>query len=157
MKQIKNGRLIIVAAIAVVALLSVVFIGGAIDKNANGPMGYVDIVRLSSEFKPIADIQKIIDTETQKMQDKFDKETKNMKEEDKQQTFIKYQQDLNDRLIELKLDEKLQAAQNQLLSTISKVAQEKGLSSVIDAGVIYYGNPAFDITEAVIQAGAKIK
>ncbi len=157
MKQIKNWRLVIIAAIAVVALLSVVFIGGAIDKNANGPIGYVDIMRLSSEFKPIVDIQKTIDVETQKMQDKFDKETKNMKDDAKQEVFLKYQQDLNDRIVELKLDEKLQNAQNQLLSTISKVAQEKGLSSVIDAGVVYYGNPAFDITEAVIQAGAKIK
>lgn len=159
MKQIKNWRPLVVVAIAVVALMSIVFIGGALDKNASGPIGYVDIYRLSAEFKPIADIQKEIDNETKKFQDKFDVETKGFKDEDKakQELFEKYQIDLNKRISELKLDEKLQVAQNQLFNTIAKIAEEKGLSTVIDAGVVYYGNPALDVTDAVLAAGAKIK
>ncbi len=158
MKQIKGWRLFTIIALAVVLLGTFVFIGQAFDKDTNqGIIGYIDIMRVSSEFKPFIDVQTQIDVETQKMQDKFDAESKNMKDEAKQELFVKYQNDLNKRISDLNLDQKMQEAQQSLFNTINKVAQEKGLSCVIDAGVIYYGNPAFDITDAVIEAGAKIK
>jgi Skp family chaperone for outer membrane proteins len=158
MKLIKGWRQVVIAVIAVIMLGSLVFMVGANDKNSNGPTGFVDIMRLSTEFKPIVDVQKLIDDETQKMQNKFDAEIKNIKDDTvKQNLFIKYQDDLNKRINELKLDEKLQTAQQQLLNSIRKVAEEQGLNLVLDSSVVYYGNPAHDITDAVLQAGAKIK
>ncbi|MFA6694747.1 MAG: OmpH family outer membrane protein [Bacillota bacterium] len=155
MNRIKNLRPIIVVAIALVALVSIAFIGGAIDDNVTGPVGYVDGMRLAAEFKPIVDLQKQIDDETMKMQDRFDQESKDLNNTEKEKLFAEFQEDLNKHLGELNVDQRFQEAQVLLFSTISKVAESKGLSTVIDSNVVYYGNPALDITDAVLAEGAK--
>ena len=58
-------------------------------------------------------------------------------------------------MADLNFDHRYQLAQVELLGSISKVAKEKGFSTVIDASVVYYGNPALDITDAVLAEGNK--
>ena len=72
---------------------------------------------------------------------------------EKEVLFAKYQEELNKRMADLN-DHRYQLAQVELLGSISR-SQRKGFSTVIDASVVYYGNPALDITDAVLAEGNK--
>ena len=155
MNRIKKLRPVIVVAVALVALVAIAFVSGALDSNANGPIGYVDGMRLLSEYRAFAELNELYDAEVAKLQAEFDEESKNMTTAEKEVLFAKYQEELNKRMSDLNFDHRYQLAQVELLGSISKVAKEKGFSTVIDASVVYYGNPALDITDAVLAEGNK--
>ncbi len=112
------------------------------DKVAN--VGYVDMARLSKDFPDIKASRDVLEKETAKLQSEYDKASASLSKDEKVKLFQEYQTKLD-----AKKESMLAKAFEKVNQIISEVAQEQGLSMVLDKQVVLFGGK--DITSAVLK------
>ncbi len=112
-------------------------------------IGYVDVPTLQDKYL-IPAIEGPLDKERDRLQAEFDSKSKSLNDQQKQQLFAQYQQQLDEKKQQL-----VNAQLPKIQAAVEKVAKAQGLKLVLDKQAILYGGQ--DITQAVLlQLGVKV-
>lgn len=137
-------KLVLAMLLAVVSLLGVSN-GSVCEAADNGTVGFVALDAVFENYPGIADAQKAIRDEQQKLQQEFDAKAAELSEADR----ANLQRELNIKLAQKQL-EVMQPIQKKIADAVAKVAKEKEIKQVVKAEVMLFGG--VDLTKDVIAA-----
>lgn len=141
-------------------LIALVFIGSVVALGvseyassgtafaASSNVGVIDYRQVMSQHPDLVNANTQMQTEVENAKKDFDEKSKNMSEQEKASYYQQTQQRLQQKQQEL-----IEPIQKNIEDTVKKVAEQKGLSVVIDKNAVVYGGQ--DITQDVVNKVAK--
>ena len=128
-----------------IMILSLGFMGTSFAAEGNNQLGYVNVKYVLQNYPGMNTILQEINTEKARLQKEFSTQSKDMNATDKNklgqqfnQTMAQYEQ------------QKLGPVQKSVRDTIAKVAKAKGITNVVDSGVMLFGGK--DLTKDILNS-----
>lgn len=148
----KNVKVIslIIAAIFVIGMFALSLTqSGLDDANAetSSAIGLVDRQQIMQTMPGLSEVQNSMRSAIETSQKEFDEKSANMTDSEKQKLMGEYQEKLGAKEKEL-----VEPLNKKLDDAISAVGKKKGLSVVVDKGVIVYGG-----TDVTSEVSAELK
>ncbi|SDG13526.1 periplasmic chaperone for outer membrane proteins Skp [Selenomonas sp. WCT3] len=148
-KQVKIiSVLIAIVFVGSVVALALTQSGTGIANAASSNVGVVDYNQVMSQNPKAQDAEKEFNTAYEEAQKEFASKTANMNDQEKQDYAMQTQQRLMQKRQEL-----TEPLQKSVEESVKKVAEQKGLSVVLEKGAVVYGGQ--DITQDVIKQISK--
>lgn len=137
----------VIAAIFVLSIagIAVMQMGNPVSAAPSSNIGVVDMSKvMQPDNQDYVNAQNELQKAAEETQKKFEAESQGMSDDQKQQLFQKYQEELMK-----KREDVFKGLQNKVDDAVGSVASTKGLSLVVDKRAVLYGGQ--DITEQVAK------
>lgn len=132
----------LILAVAAVAAVSALFVGGRLSAAAQPIIGYVDVTRIIDEYLVPA-LDEPLAQETARLQAEFDQLARDLSEPERQELFFQYQALLN-----LIKQEMIDQYLPNIDRAVAEVARREQIGVVLEKQALLYGG--VDLTELVL-------
>lgn len=148
-KQVKIiSVLIALVFVGSVVALALTQSGSGIASAASSSVGVVDYNQIMSQHPQVQAASNEMQTAVQEAQKEFESKSANMNDQEKRDYYTQTQQRLQQKNQEL-----MEPITKSVEESVKKVAEQKGLSVVLEKGAVVYGGT--DITQDVIKQVSK--
>ena len=148
-KQVKIvSVLIALAFVGSVVAMALTQVGPNMASAASSNVGVVDYSQIMSQHPTVQAASSEMQTAVQEAQKEFEEKSANMKDNEKRDYYTQTQQRLQQKNQEL-----IEPITKNVEESVKKVAEQKGLSVVLDKGAVVYGG--VDITQDVLKQVSK--
>ncbi|MGM0420562.1 MAG: OmpH family outer membrane protein [Bacillota bacterium] len=137
-----NAKCINLIMVLAVVLAAVVF--AAAPTAAQGEIGIVNIQEVFEAHPDKTDAEAQLNLEAQEMQAELEEQADDLSQEEQQNLLNEYREELTAREQEL-----IQGVLAEIEQLVNQLAEEKGLSIVIDSQSVVYGG--YDLTPELIE------
>jgi len=148
-KQVKIvSVLIALAFVGSVVAMALTQFGPNMASAASSNVGVVDYSQIMSQHPQVQAASNEMQTAVQEAQKEFEEKSANMNDNEKRDYYTQTQQRLQQKNQEL-----MEPITKSVEDSVKKVAEQKGLSVVLDKGAVVYGG--VDITQDVLKQVSK--
>ncbi|MBE6091752.1 OmpH family outer membrane protein [Selenomonas ruminantium] len=148
-KQVKIvSVLIALAFVGSVVAMALTQFGPNMASAASSNVGVVDYSQIMSQHPKVQAASNEMQTAVQEAQKEFEEKSANMNDNEKRDYYTQTQQRLQQKNQEL-----MEPITKNVEESVKKVAEQKGLSVVLDKGAVVYGG--VDITQDVLKQVSK--
>ena len=148
-KQVKIVSILIALAfVGSVVAMALTQFGPNMASEASSNVGVVDYSQIMSQHPKVQAASTEMQTAVQEAQKDFEAKSANMNDNEKRDYYAQTQQRLQQKNQEL-----MEPITKSVEESVKKVAEQKGLSVVLDKGAVVYGG--VDITQDVLKQVSK--